>query len=332
MGKTTLLVHLASVCSKDKQGRFDCALARSATGRQTGSMKLRILSLNAGLLKLLGRSVPVPFVEERGAALPVELRKAGCDIVLLQEVYEHSTRRWLAESLQDIYPFAIYPRKKRNFGLENGLMTFSRFPASGDLELFRDASLDEALFDSKGFLMAHHQIAKNVTFNTVNLHTTAGGMFRLPEHQSIDLIRSRQIKQMLNRARNLSPPLVVAGDLNAGPGVSEKNFQQMMMAGFLSIHDLINGPTSEATWDPNNPLNSHGPHKACPPQRIDHFFVKSAELDENRIRAVSSTICLKESVVPISGKEAVTLSDHFGICVQIHLSVDPLPSAGSPTT
>jgi endonuclease/exonuclease/phosphatase family metal-dependent hydrolase len=295
-------------------------------------MKLRILSLNAGLLKLFGRSVPVPFVEERGAALPAELRKAGCDIVLLQEVYSDSTRRWLAESLKDIYPFAIYPWKKRNFGLANGLMTFSRFPASGDLELFTDASLDEGLFDSKGFLMAHHQIAKDVTLNTVNLHTTAGGMFRLPEHHSIDLIRSRQIKQMLNRALSLSPPLLIAGDLNAGPGVSEKNFQQMMMAGFLSIHDLINGPTSEATWDPNNPLNSHGPHKACPPQRIDHFFVKSAELGENRIRAVSSTIRLKESVVHISGKEAVTLSDHFGVCVEIHLSVGPLPSAGSATT
>jgi endonuclease/exonuclease/phosphatase family metal-dependent hydrolase len=295
-------------------------------------MKLRILSLNAGLLKLFGRSVPVPFVRERGTALPAELRKTDCDIVLLQEVYSDSMRRWLAESLKDIYPFAIYPWKKRNFGLANGLMTFSRFPASGDLELFTDASVDETLFDSKGFLVTHHQIAKNVTLNTLNLHTTAGGMFRLPEHQSIDLIRSRQIKQMLNRTLGLGQPLVVAGDLNAGPGVSEKNFQQMMMAGFLSIHDLIHGQTSEATWDPNNPLNSHGPHKACPPQRIDHFFVKSAELGENRIRAVSSTICLKESVVHISGKEAVTLSDHFGVCVEIHLCVDPLPSAGSATT
>ena len=136
-------------------------------------------------------------------------------------------------SLKDIYPFAVYPRKKRNFGLENGLMTFSRFPVSGDLELFTDASLDETLFDSKGFLVTRHQIAKEVTLNIVNLHTTAGGMFRLPEHSAIDLIRSRQIKQLLSRALSLSSPLIVAGDLNAGPGVSEKNFEQMMEAGFL---------------------------------------------------------------------------------------------------
>ena len=93
------------------EGRFDSALARSETDRQNGWMKLRILSLNAGLLKLFGRSVPVPFVEERGAALPAELRKTECDIVLLQEVYEHSTRQWLAESLQDIYPLRSIPGK-----------------------------------------------------------------------------------------------------------------------------------------------------------------------------------------------------------------------------
>jgi endonuclease/exonuclease/phosphatase family metal-dependent hydrolase len=321
-------VRLRTVWSNAK-GLPDYALACGETDRQNAWMKLRILSLNAGLLKLFGRSVPVPFVEARGAALPAELRKTGCDVILLQEVYADSTRRWLAESLQDIYPFAIYPWKKRHLGLANGLMTFSRFPTSGDLELFTDAALDESLFDSKGFLIAHHQIAKDVTLNTVNLHTTAGGMFRHPEHQSIDLIRSRQIKQMLNRALSLSPPLVIAGDFNAGPGVSEKNFQQMMMAGFVSIHDLIHGQSSEATWDPNHPLNSHGPHKTCPPQRIDHLFVKSTELVQNQIKAVSSTICLKESVVHIPGKEAVTLSDHFGVCVEIHLSVDPLPSDGS---
>jgi len=292
-------------------------------------MKLRILSLNAGLLKLFGRSVPVPFVRERVLALPSQLRKTACDIALLQEVYGDSTRRWLAESLKDTYPFAIYPRKKRNFGLENGLMTFSRFPASGDLELFTDAALDETFFDSKGFLITRHQIAKEVTLNTVNLHTTAGGMFRLPEHRAIDLIRSRQIKQLLTRALSLNSPLVIAGDLNAGPGVSEKNYQQMLGAGFLSIHDLIHGQTSEATWDPNNTLNSHGPHKICPPQRIDHLFVKSTDLASNRIGAVSSTICLKEPIVDIPGQKAVTVSDHFGICAEFDVLIDPMLCDGS---
>jgi endonuclease/exonuclease/phosphatase family metal-dependent hydrolase len=310
----------------------DRALARSQTTGQVVWVRLRILSLNAGLLKLFGRSVPAPFVRERVAALPAGLRKTESDIVLLQEVYGNSTRRWLAESLKDIYPFAIYPRKKRNLGLENGLMTLSCCPASGDLELFADAPLDETLFDSKGFLVSSHQIAKDVTLNIVNLHTTAGGMFRLPEHSAIDQIRSQQIKQLLNRALSLSSPLVVAGDLNAGPDVSERNFEQMMAAGFLSIHDLIHGQTSEATWDPKNPLNSHGPHKICPPQRIDHFFVKSTELGEKRIRAVSSTICLKEPVVHIPGKKAVTVSDHFGICVEIDVSVDGLPCDGSART
>jgi endonuclease/exonuclease/phosphatase family metal-dependent hydrolase len=292
-------------------------------------MRLRILSLNAGLLELFGRSLPVPFVPERLAALPEHVRKTGCDIALFQEVYNNPRRRWLAESLKDIYPFAIYPRKKRYFGLENGLMTLSRFPASGDLELFADAPLDETLFDSKGMLVTKHQISKNIALNIVNLHTTAGGMFRLPEHQATDCIRSRQIRQILDRARTLGSPLVVAGDLNAGPGVSEDNFRQMVEAGFVSLHDLLHGQTSEVTWDPENPLNSSGPHKACPPQRIDHFFVKSMELAQNHFKPVSSTICLKEPAVQIQGKMPFTVSDHFGICVEIDFSTEAPSCRGS---
>ena len=81
-------------------------------------MRVRVLSLNAGLLEIFGRSVPTPFVPERLAALPAQLRKTECDIALLQEVYEDSRRCWLAQSLKDIYPFAVYPRKKRCFGLD----------------------------------------------------------------------------------------------------------------------------------------------------------------------------------------------------------------------
>ena len=287
-------------------------------------MRIRILTLNAGLLKIFGRSLPTPFVSQRLAALPGQLRETMCEIAVLQEVYGDTRRHCLAESLKDIYPFAVHPRKKRNFGLENGLMTLSRYPASGELELFLDAAPDETLFDSKGFLVTQHWLSKDITLKIVNLHTTAGGAFRRPEHRAIDLIRSRQIKQVLNRVQGLGSPLIVAGDLNAGPGVSESNFHQLMEAGFVSLHDWIHGQTSEATWDPENPLNSNGLYKICPPQRIDHLFVKSTDLAENRISAVSSTICLKEPTVNIRDKKAVTVSDHFGICAEINVSIDPI--------
>jgi endonuclease/exonuclease/phosphatase family metal-dependent hydrolase len=292
-------------------------------------MRLRILSLNAGLLQLFGYSLPAPFVTERLIALPEQLRKTQCDIVLLQEVYGHSKRNSLAKSLEDIYPFAFYPRMKRCFGLENALMTLSRFPVSGNLELFGDAPFDESLFDSKGLLLTRHQISKDLALNIVNLHTTAGGAFRHPEHESIDLIRSRQISQVLRRVRYLESPLLIAGDLNAGPGVSESNFRQLISGGFLSVHDLMYGETGEPTWDPQNPLNANGPHRKCPSQRIDHFFVRSTDLVGTLLRPVSSTICMKEAAVKIPGHADVSVSDHYGICLELDVWVDELAANGS---
>lgn len=285
-------------------------------------MRLRILSLNAGLLQLFGRSVPAPFVTERLMALPEHLRRMQCDIVLLQEVYGDSKRRALAQSLEDMYPFAIYPRKKRCFGLENALMTLSRFPASGDLELFADSPLDECLFDSKGLLVTRHEISKDIALNIVNLHTTAGGAFRHPEDESTELIRSRQVSQVLHRVHRLESAVLIAGDLNAGPGVSESNFRQLTNGGFLSVHDWIHGESAEPTWDPENPLNVNGPHRKCPSQRIDHFFVRSTDLSGTLLKPVSSTICMKEASVKIPGHVDVSVSDHYGICLELDVCAE----------
>ena len=81
-------------------------------------------------------------MQQRLAALPDQLRSLDCEVVLLQEVYGHSSRHWLAEAVRDAYPYAIYPRRRRRFGLENGLMTLSRYPAQGELELFTAAAPD----------------------------------------------------------------------------------------------------------------------------------------------------------------------------------------------
>jgi endonuclease/exonuclease/phosphatase family metal-dependent hydrolase len=280
--------------------------------------------LNAGLLKLLGRSVPAPFVQERLAALPSQLRNLECDVVLLQEIYGHSTRHWLAESLEDVFPYAIYPEKKRYWGLANGLMVLSRYVASGDVELFRYTPFDEALFDSKGIMFTQHELPGEIALTIMNIHTTAGGVLRHPEDKRIDEIRSRQIAQGLKRVARLPSPLIIAGDLNAGPGVSEVNFRQILDAGFVSVHDLFHDEISDVTWDPRNPLNSSGPHKACPRQRIDHIFIRTEDFRQNRMRPLSSVICLQTPVVQIEGGNFVTVSDHYGICVEIDVSSEAL--------
>lgn len=292
-------------------------------------MNLRLLSLNAGLLAIFGRAVPSPFVSERRAQLPQEVATLGADIVLLQEVYGHTERRSVAEALAGLYPHAIYPRARRRWGFENGVMTLSRFPATGRTILFRNAPWDEALLDSKGFLHSTHQLESGLNLHILNVHTTAGGLFHHPEDASIDRIRSMQIRQILDEQARLPSPVIIAGDVNAGPGVSDSNFRQILDAGFVSIHDLVNGQSAQPTWDPLNALNSHGPHRGCPPQRIDHAFVRACDLDRALIEPISSLICLQDPVVAVHGRQNVTISDHYGIVVE--LSVRTAAASDSPS-
>jgi endonuclease/exonuclease/phosphatase family metal-dependent hydrolase len=285
-------------------------------------MNLRLLSLNAGLLAIFGRAGPSPFVSQRRAQLPQELGKVGADIVLLQEVYGHTERQSVAEALAGPYPHAIHPRARRGWGFENGVMTLSRFPASGRTILFRDAPWDEALLDSKGFLHSTHLLEGGLNLHILNVHTTAGGLFHHPEDASIDRIRSRQIRQVLDEQVRLPSPVIVAGDMNAGPGVSESNFRQILDAGFVSIHDFMNGQSTHPTWDPLNALNSRGPHRGCPPQRIDHVFVRERDLDSSLIEPSSSLICLQDAIVAIHGRQNVTISDHYGIVVDLSVRTE----------
>jgi endonuclease/exonuclease/phosphatase family metal-dependent hydrolase len=244
--------------------------------------------------------------------------------VLLQEIYGRTNRHWLAKSLLDVFPYAIYPEKKRHWGFASGLMVLSRYPASGEVELFRDAPLEEALFDSKGMMITQHQLPCDVTLTVVNFHTTAGGVLRHPENQRIDQIRCRQIEQILGRVRSSDSPLIIAGDLNAGLGVSEVNFRQILDADFISVHDLLHDGTHEVTWDPKNLLNAAGPHKHCPPQRIDHIFIRTEDFRQNRMRPLSSVICLQIPIVQIEGGNLVTVSDHYGICAEMDVSSEAL--------
>ena len=292
-------------------------------------MRVRILSLNAGLLELFGRAFPTPFVSERARELAIQIETLNCDIVLLQEIYGENYRRDLAATLKRILPYAISPRKKRNFGLQNGLMALSRYPTTGRLDLFRDAPMDETLFDSKGVLITQHQLPCGTTLTMLNLHTTAGGMFNHPESAKIENFRSRQIQQVIDCANRIKSTMLIAGDLNAGPGVSEVNFRQLLDAGYVSIHDLMSPQSDDVTWDPLNSLNSKGPHKACPPQRIDHIFLRNSDYRDNKVQPVSSAICLENAVVQIPGSSAVSISDHYGICVEIEVSFDNLSDAAS---
>ena len=82
-------------------------------------MRLRVVTLNVGLLRALGgRIEPAPFVTQRLKALPNALRKLNANILALQEIYCDEHRAVLRDQLQDVFPHSAYAKEKPLIGLE----------------------------------------------------------------------------------------------------------------------------------------------------------------------------------------------------------------------
>jgi endonuclease/exonuclease/phosphatase family metal-dependent hydrolase len=280
---------------------------------------LRILTLNAGLLRLLGRIEAAPQVEARAEALGSELRRMDADIVLLQEVYNRRHNRKLTAELNDIYPWVAYDQRRRFFGLDNSLMTFSRHRMSSSIELFTSAPFLERIVDRKGILISRVDLGSSA-LTVLNTHTTAGGPWFHPERAFVERIRGRQINQVLRVAGAEKGIVVIAGDFNAGPSVSRPNFQSILRAGFVSVHDWLHPSASEFTWEPSNRLNVGGPHRMCPAQRIDHMFVQRATIEPGRLRPLHSYVCFQEESVKGTDGLMYTVSDHLGLCAEFDLA------------
>jgi endonuclease/exonuclease/phosphatase family metal-dependent hydrolase len=270
-----------------------------------------------GLLEIFAKLYrPVPLVQERLQALPNALQQLGTDVIALQEIYTDVHQTYVSSASRDVYPFYAPIQRRRVFGLENGLMTLSKLPMSSELELFRSALPDEKIFDNKGMLVSRIRATATTEVLLLNIHTTAGGSIFHPENARTNRVRAKQIAQVLDRAsREEKALVVVCGDLNAGPGVSENNYRQFCEGGFIDVHDELHKSTEEATWDPKNTLNQNGPHRTSPPQRVDHVFVRRPDLDSGRVKLLASTIQSKEEIIAASGVGRVTLSDHYSVRV-----------------
>lgn len=281
---------------------------------------IRILSLNVGLLDFLfGRIRPTPFVEERLKALPQALIELDADIVALQEIYSDRHCRWLQAAVAKHFPYVGRVSAGALSGLANGLLVLSRYPLEARLTLFDSAPIDEWLFDHKGVLRTEISLPSGRLI-LYNLHTTAGGLFHHPEHINSDRHRQRQLIQVFELAAHDKDALVlIVGDVNAGPGVSDGNYRLFEENNYLDLHHLANAGVEEATWEPNNPLNFNGPHRTSPPQRIDHVFARAEDIRLKRFVPSSSRIVLREARVGVSDGSRVCVSDHFGVMTHIAL-------------
>lgn len=281
--------------------------------------RLSVLTYNAGLLRAPARRFdPVPFVDERLAALPGEILGLGADVVALQEVYVERDRSALCTRFRERYPHVGYVPSRYPF--DGGLLTLSRHPLRARLERFRHGPLSERVLSSKGALLAELDVPGAGAVTVVNLHATAGGFWHMPHAPEAERMREPQLDQALAAAEAARGLVLLVGDFNAGPRVAERNYRQVERAGYVDLFGHLNAGDPRCTWDPANALSRDGLYRNTPPQRIDHVFVRGADLRAGRVRPLRSRVVLDERTVPVPRGERVTPSDHYGLYAEVEIA------------
>lgn len=286
--------------------------------------RIRFFSFNAGLLLLKPmprvQIQPAPYVEERFLALIDTIDSVDADILCFQEVYEKRHKQTLLEGYANRYPYCVMHNQRKWHQWDNGKVILSRFPLDEHrFYTFEEVLLEEKLLAQKGFQQALVTLPDIGVVKLFNAHTTAGGFFRHPERPSIDRVRAKQIEQIFRIAQaEPSLPTIIVGDFNTGPQVSVSNYRQILQAGYVDtmarFHGTIEDETGCVTWDPKNPLNSDGPHKMCPPQKIDHIFLCPRL---NRLVTVTDARVLLEQARVRTDQGAVTVSDHSAVITEL---------------
>lgn len=280
-----------------------------------------MLTFNAGLLRLFGSLLePAPHVTERFDALAGELRATGADVIAIQEIYRERHRQRLCGALSDLYPFHA-ARGGRGFSLRlaDGLLVLSRWPIEARLHRFASGAREERWFGDRGVLAAS-LAPEGRELRIFNVHATAGGLFSHPESRAADDVRLRQIAEILRLADEAPDAAsMLMGDFNTGPGTSESNYQAILDSGWIDCYARLNPSRSDPTWDPANALNRRGPHQSSPAQRIDHVFLRRSDVERARVRPLEARIAFREPVVRLRDSSLVTLSDHYGLQVEMEL-------------
>ena len=278
---------------------------------------LSILTFNTALqdIQFLGQSIyrPVDFVQERLLELARQLTSLSPDIICLQELFHSHLQQQVYNLLKSEYPYAKGIIKKRfSFRLGNELIVFSKYPLKEDrLYKFKSATIEERIFTQKGFFRVLLELPTG-TIQLINIHMTAGGLNNHPEDSLMEKIRSLQIRQLFDSVSN-ELPTIIAGDLNAGPDSSKKNYQAVLDAGFIDTFNMTGN--TDISWDPNNPLVISGDENHLPAQRIDHIFMNDRALE--LMSPTSASIVLNDHSIPVTNTR-IPVSDHYGLMVHFN--------------
>lgn len=279
--------------------------------------KLKVITFNAAILdvRLFGLSFhrPVDHIELRLEAIAKALQECGADIVFIQELFHRNRQDQLCDLLSEDYPCVYgHAAPGLNFRLGNELLTLSRQPLQ-DLGLvrFQQAPAEELRHTSKGFYHTRLSIPGIGPVDLVNFHMSAGGKNQHPESSIMEEIRQSQVQQLVEYCRGFELVLL-AGDLNAGPHSSRKNYQHLLNNDFEDLFSAA-GATG-ITWDPANPLVMAGTDAHLPAQRIDHVLANRSL--NSRARIEEAEVVFREMIATASSG-TIPLSDHYAVAVEL---------------
>jgi len=282
--------------------------------------RLSLLTYNTGLLRAPVRRLdPIPHVDARLAVIPAEILRLEADVVALQEVFQPRDRSAILARVRTRYPHVGHvPAARARF--DAGLLTLSRHPLRARVELFRDGPWSERFLSNKGALVTEIDLPDGASVTVINQHATAGGFFALPESPRAEAMRRGQMDQLIAIARGARGTVLLVGDFNAGPGAAEANYRQLEASGFTDLFAHLHGDDTACTWDPNNALNASGFHRTCPPQRIDHVFVRAEDVRLGRVTPRRVRIVLDRPLVRTATGVTVTPSDHYGLHAEVEIA------------
>ena len=154
-------------------------------------------------------------------------------------------------------------------------------------------------------------LALGKSFVITNTHTTVGWGLYHTESDEANSIRGEQLLQTISLTHSFKTDFrVILGDFNAGPDVSEPNYQLLLDSNFIDSYLLVcSDGCDDVTWHPANKLNNKGHFPDSPPQRIDNIFIVADGLKDLEI--VKGGVILKEEVLKI-GNASYSISDHYG--------------------
>lgn len=135
------------------------------------------------------------------------LNETNADVLVLQEVFHHKSRRILKKELKSNYPYRTAVGKGSWLGISSGVIIFSKHPITNEKHIYFNRAIHADRMAKKGGVLAEIEL-NHRSVNVVGTHLQAGQGDMEVE------IRKEQIQMLKKLSANSPKETIYAGDFN----------------------------------------------------------------------------------------------------------------------